>query len=81
MIIMMIKFNVQEPTPTVISASLMRRAIAQQFGIVLAAAATLPIYGAIIQAVLGVMTTIGLEEMRTTGVTLLQTAGIREARE
>lgn len=81
MIIMMIKFNVQEPTPTVISASLMRRAIVQQFGIVLAVAATLPIYGAIIQAVLGVMTTIGLEEMRTTGVTLLQTAGIREARE
>lgn len=81
MIIMMIKLNVQEPTPTVISASLMRRAIVQQFGIVLAAAATLPIYGAIIQAVLGVMTTIGLEEMRTTGVTLLQTAGIREARE
>lgn len=78
---MMIKLNVQEPTPTVISASLMRRAIVQQFGIVLAAAATLPIYGAIIQAVLGVMTTIGLEEMRTTGVTLLQTAGIREARE
>lgn len=77
----MIKLNVQEPTPTVISASLMRRAIVQQFGIVLAAAATLPIYGAIIQAVLGVMTTIGLEEMRTTGVTLLQTAGIREARE
>lgn len=81
MIIMMIKLNVQEPTPTVISASLMRRAIVQQFGIVLAVAATLPIYGAIIQAVLGVMTTIGLEEMRTTGVTLLQTAGIREARE
>lgn len=81
MIIMMIKFNVQEPTPTVISASLMRRAIVQQFGIVLAVAATLPIFGAIIQAVLGVMTTIGLEEMRTTGVTLLQTAGIREARE
>lgn len=81
MIIMMIKLNVQEPTRTVISASLMRRAIAQQFGIVLAAAATLPIYGAIIQAVLGVMTTIGLEEMRTTGATLLQTAGIREARE
>lgn len=78
---MMIKFNVQEPTPTVISASLMRRAIVQQFGIVLAVAATLPIFGAIIQAVLGVMTTIGLEEMRTTGVTLLQTAGIREARE